>query len=115
MRRHTCACVLRNGEGVQKKKKKSRAVARQGTGIDCSCRKMFLIYLGHRGRIGHSVSPHDRKIQSQKNNIPNLSSAQLQMGGVEERVRGKDREEREGKMEIGWRWRGERRGESRRG
>lgn len=111
-----CLCVKKRGGRAKKKKKKSRAVARQGTGIDCSCRKMFLIYLGHRGRIGPSVSPHDRKIQSQKNNIPNLSSAQLQMGGgVEERVRGKDREEREGKMEIGWRWRGERRGESRRG
>lgn len=61
--------------------------------------------------MGPSVSPHGRKIQSQKNNIPNLSSAQLQMGGGEKKGRGGKIEEREGKMEIGWRWRGEWRGE----
>lgn len=41
---------------------------------------MFLIYLGHRSRVGPSVSLHGRKIQSQKNNTLNLSSVQLQIG-----------------------------------
>lgn len=83
---------------------KSRAVEKGARALIAAVEKIFLIYLGHRSRMGPSVSPHGGKTQPEKNNTLNLSSVQLQIGG---RARGREAEiERNRrsvrkKMEIG--------------
>lgn len=87
-----CVCPRRLACVSKCEREEKVELLKKGSGIDCSCRKMFLIYLGHRSRMGPSVSPHGRKTQSKKNNTLNLSSVQLQIGGRErERERGRQR------------------------
>lgn len=69
----------------------------KGWGIDCSCRKMFLIYLGHRSRMGPSVSLHGPKIQSEKNNTFSSDRRQRET----EREKAKIERRRKKKTEIG--------------
>ena len=101
-----CVCPRRWACVSKCEREEKVELLKKGQGIDCCCRKMFLIYLGHRSRMGPSVSPHGRKTQSKKNNTLNLSSVQLQIGGRErERERGRQRQEGDREMKGKRRWR----------